>query len=160
MALGTAVAIAGNYISGRLTPPTPRVYGKLPGTITELQEGVEGKIANLNGRTYNDIQTVELMDSERRKDEGMAGIWKDLLPTWSPTPAALSRIRQLDPGFQPRGGPGATAGTNPADLSAEAPAPNTSRVSAGGLIGTLPLWATLLLAGGLGYFVFKLTRKG
>lgn len=159
MALGGVITLAGSYVAGRLTPPTPRVYGKLPGTLVELQEGVEGKTANLNGRTYNDVQTVELMDGERRKDSGMQGIWTDLLPTWSPTPAALARIRQLDPSFIARGGPTSTAGTNPADLSAEATAPKTPAL-AGGIIGTLPLWATLLLAGGLGYFAYKVMRKG
>lgn len=165
---GLATGVAISYVGGQLKPPTERIYGKLPGTLVELQEGVEGKIANLNNRTYNDVQTVELMDTERRKDDGMAGIWKDLLPNWSPTPAALAEIRRRDPAFVPRGGTGGAGSTGgtpdttpgsvaPAQTGKEAPA--MSRASAGGIIGTLPLWATLALAGAIGYVAFKAIKK-
>lgn len=160
MALGAVVPIAIGYASDRLKAPTPRTYGKLPGTIVELQEGIEGRVANLNGRTYNDVQTVELMDSERRRDSGMQGIWTDLLPNWAATPAANARIRQLDPGFQPRAGSGSSAGTAPARQADEAPVPLSTTATPGGIIGTLPLWATLLLAGGIGYVVYKAVKKG
>lgn len=162
MALGAVVGVATAVSPGIFKSPTPRTYGKLPGTITELQEGVEGKIANLNNRTYTDVQTVDLMNTERTKDSGMQGIWTDLLPSWAPTAAALARIRQYDPNFQPRAGSGSSAATAPADLSAEAPVnrPGDRTTTPGGLIGTLPLWATLLLAGGIGYVVYKAVKKG
>lgn len=159
MSLGAVVGVATGISPGLFKSPTPRTYGKLPGTIRELQEGVEGHTANLNNRTYSDVETVRLMDNERKSDSGMQGIWSELLPTWSPTPAALALIRQLDPGFQPRAGSGSSAGTSPA-LSAPAAAPDTTRITPGGLIGTLPLWATVLLAVGLGYFAYKVVKKG
>lgn len=168
MALGSVVSIASGFVPGgsavgsvlsAFKAPTPRTYGYLPGTLVELQEGVEGKVANLNGRTYTDVETVRLMDTERKSKPGMQSVWSELLPNWAPTPAALALIRQLDSGFQPRAGSGSSAGTAPA-LSAPAAAPDTTRVTPGGIIGTLPLWATVLLAGGLGYFAYKVVKKG
>lgn len=99
------IAAAGATVAKKIAPgvfkkPSPRYYGKLAGTLVELQEGVEGKTANLNNRTYNDVQTVELMNTERRKDSGMQGIWSDLLPTWNPTPAARAAILAADPSFK------------------------------------------------------------
>lgn len=93
-----------SIVSRAFKKPTPRTYGRLPGTIIQLQEGVEGR-----GRAFgNDVQTVALMDKERKVDAGMQGIWTDLLPTWSPTPAAMAEIQRRDPGF--RGGVGPSPG--------------------------------------------------
>lgn len=103
LAVASAGASVAKAAGVSFKKPSPRFYGKLAGTITELQEGVEGKTANLNGRTYTDIETVDLMNNERSKDSGMQGIWKDLLPGWNPTAAALARIRQYDPGFRVTG---------------------------------------------------------
>lgn len=166
MALGAIVPIA-TSIAGVFKSPTPRVYGKLPGTLVELQEGVEGKVANLNNRTYNDVQTVALMDTERKTDQGMQGIWTDLLPVWSPTPAARAEVLRRDPNFQFRGGTGGagSSGGTP-DATPETPAPGgqdrppLSAVSAGGLIGTMPLWLVLGGAAVLGYLAYKAIRKG
>lgn len=170
MALGAVVPIATGFISGALKSPTPRVYGKLPGTLVELQEGIEGKIANLNGRTYTDVQTVDLMDRERKTDSGMQGIWTDLLPTWSPTPAARAEVVRRDPNFQFRGGSGGagssggtvdkTPGTVATSQDSDARPPLSAANAAGGIIGTMPLWLVLTLAVGGGWFVYKAVRKG
>lgn len=167
MALGAVVPIATSYVASRLKSPTPRVYGKLPGTLVELQEGVEGKVANLNNRTYTDVQTVDLMDSERKSDSGMQGIWTELLPTWSPTPAARAEVLRRDPNFQFRGGTGGAGSSGGVpDPTPEKPAPSgqdrppLSAASAGGLIGTMPLWLVLGGAAVLGYMAYKAMRKG
>lgn len=78
--------------------PTPRTYGKLPGTLRELQEGIEGHIANLNNRTYNDTETADLIATDSDLRPG-TDFWRDMLPTWHPTPAALARLRAFDPNF-------------------------------------------------------------
>jgi len=82
-------------VGGIFKSPTPRIYGRLPGTLVELQNGVEGRTAHLNATAYDDVGTVRLIDRERKTDSGMQGIWDDLLPTWSPTPAARALIAQL-----------------------------------------------------------------
>lgn len=100
--MGLPIAFAGaavSKLSKTFKKPTARTYGKLPGTLIELQEGVEGRTANLNNRTYNDVETVNLLNAARGSADGR-GIWQNLLPTWNVTPAALARIKQLDPSFQ------------------------------------------------------------
>lgn len=174
MALGAVAPIAGHLIGGVFVKPTERIFGFLPGTIVELQEGVEGKIANLNNRTYTDVQTVALMDDGRRSGDnaaGFQGVWTDLLPTWSPTMAALSEIRRRDPAFKPAGGTGGAGSSGgspdvtpgavaPAQTGKEATSLSAERsTTAGGLIGTMPLWLVLVLAGGLGYVAFKAFQK-
>lgn len=79
-------------LGGIFKSPSPRIYGRLYSTITELQNGIEGRGAHLNNTVYDDVGTVRLIDRERRSDSGMQGIWTDLVPTWSPTPAARALI--------------------------------------------------------------------
>lgn len=116
------IAAAGASVAKKVAPgifqkPSPRYYGKLAGTLVELQEGVEGKTANLNNRTYNDVETVALMNRERKSDSGMQGIWTDLLPTWNPTPAARAAILAADPSFRFGGAAPALAADQPSSLS-------------------------------------------
>lgn len=108
------VPVAASVLSSAvsLKAPTPRIFGYLPGTIQELQEGVEGKTANLNNRTYTDLETVDLIFVQRNVNPN-GGVWRELLPTWRPTPAALARIKQLDPNFvlRPGAAPAGAAAT-------------------------------------------------
>jgi hypothetical protein len=82
-------------VGGIFKSPTPRTYGRLPGTLIELQNGIEGRMAHLNNTTYDDLATVRLIDRERKTDSGMQGIWDNLVPTWNATPAARALIAQL-----------------------------------------------------------------
>lgn len=97
--LAAGAVIAKKFFGGAFQKPSPRYYGKLGSTLRELQEGVEGKVAHLNNRTYDDLQTVDLLNRERRTDSGMQGIWRDLLPGWNPTARARAAILQADPSF-------------------------------------------------------------
>lgn len=78
--------------------PTPRTYGRLPGTLRELQEGIEGGIANLNNRSYTDVETADLIGKSADLGPGSA-YWREALPTYRTTQAALARLRSYDPNF-------------------------------------------------------------
>lgn len=141
MALGAVVAIATSFIKTPTPAGQPLPYGSVTGEpfavqVTRIPTNILEQAVAANRNPFNLSKGfapsgLQIMKDElaRRKAGGTYG----------------SDAAANNPG----------AGTAPA-LSAPASSPSAA---GGGLLGTLPLWLTVVLAGGLGYVVYQMFKK-